>query len=104
VGAALGGRLLSLLEQRALLQYWREQAFWIGGKTIVGGLIGGLIVVEWAKLRLGVKTRTGDLFTIPLATGIAIGRIGCFLTGLPDGTYGNPTALWTSVDCGDGIP
>ena len=104
IGAALGSRLLSLLEQPALLSYWREQAFWIGGKTIVGGLIGGLIAVEWTKRHLGVRTRTGDLFAIPLAVGIAIGRVGCFVTGLPDGTYGNPTAVWTGVDFGDGVP
>src|SRR5205807_8268906 len=102
-GAALGSRLLSLLEQPALLRYWREQAFWIGGKTIVGGLIGGLIAVEWAKRRLGVRTRTGDLFAIPLAVGIAIGRVGCFLTGLPDGTHGVPTSLPWGYDYGDGI-
>jgi len=47
--------------------------------------------------------RTGDLFAIPLAIGIAIGRIGCFLAGLPDNTYGTPTLLWTGVDFGDGI-
>ena len=50
-----------------------------------------------------VHTRTGDLFAIPLAIGIAVGRIGCFLAGLPDNTYGNPTSLWTGVDFGDGI-
>jgi prolipoprotein diacylglyceryltransferase len=76
---------------------------WPNGKTIVGGLIGGLIAVEWVKRRIGVATATGDLFAIPLAIGIAIGRIGCFLSGLPDRTHGNPTTLWTGVDFGDGV-
>src|SRR5262249_14190211 len=40
---------------------------------------------------------------IPLAVGIAIGRIGCFLTGLDDGTFGTPTTLWLGIDFGDGI-
>ncbi len=51
----------------------------------MGGLAGGLIAVELVKKRFGVTAGTGDLFAIPLAVGIAIGRIGCFLTGLPDG-------------------
>jgi phosphatidylglycerol:prolipoprotein diacylglycerol transferase len=77
---------------------------WPNGKTIVGGLVGGIVAVEWAKKLRGVRTATGDLFAIPLAVGIAIGRIGCFLTGLSDDTYGNPTTLWTGVDFGDGVP
>ena len=55
---------------------------WSAGKTIVGGLIGGLIAVEWIKRRLGVTVATGDLFAVPLIVGIAIGRVGCFLSGL----------------------
>ncbi|WJH35929.1 prolipoprotein diacylglyceryl transferase [Paenibacillus sp. CC-CFT747] len=35
---------------------------------------------------------------------MAIGRMGCFLTGLSDHTYGTPTGWWTGVDFGDGIP
>ena len=33
-----------------------------------------------------------------------VGRIGCFLAGLNDGTYGLPTALPWGIDFGDGIP
>ena len=51
-----------------------------------------------------MTTRTGDLFALPLTIGIAVGRIGCFLSGLDDGTFGTPTAAWTGVDFGDGIP
>ena len=35
--------------------------------------------------------------------GIAVGRIGCFLTGLPDRTHGIETGLPWGVDFGDGI-
>lgn len=35
--------------------------------------------------------------------GIAIGRIGCLLSGLPDGTYGTETRLPWGIDFGDGI-
>jgi prolipoprotein diacylglyceryltransferase len=104
LGAAAGSRMLAALERPAFFAaHWREPLLVFGGKTIVGGLIGGLLAVEWTKRRIGVTTRTGDLFAIPLTIGIAIGRIGCFLTGLDDGTFGNPTALRTGIDFGDGI-
>ncbi len=88
IGSALGARILA----------------WPDGKTIVGGMIGGLVAVELVKWRMRIETRTGDLFALPLAVGIAIGRVGCFLSGLPDNTYGNPTSLPVGVDFGDGIP
>ncbi len=98
-GAALGSRMLGWLEDPVLA--W--QAGLVGGKTIVGALIGGWIAVEAAKARMGVRIRTGDLLAIPLAVGIAIGRVGCFLTGLPDQTYGTATTLPWGVDFGDGV-
>src|SRR5262249_39690172 len=76
----------------------------IGGKSIVGALVGGWIAVEIVKRWIGVREATGDLFAVPLAVGIGIGRIGCFLSGLPDGTYGTATSLPWGVDLGDGLP
>jgi phosphatidylglycerol---prolipoprotein diacylglyceryl transferase len=74
-----------------------------GGKTIVGGLLGGWFAVEAVKLVTGIRTRTGDLFAVPLCVGIAVGRVGCFIAGLADDTYGKPTSLPWAVDLGDGI-
>ncbi len=103
-GAALGSKILNLLNDPVLLgQNWNNPYFLMGGKTIVGGLIGGLIAVEWTKRRIGVTARTGDLFAIPLCYGIAIGRVGCFLAGLEDGTYGVATNLPWGVNFGDGV-
>ena len=103
-GAAIGSKLLYWLADPMLTaQKWDDLFYLMAGKTIVGGLIGGLIAVEVTKRRLGILTRTGDLFAIPLCVGIAIGRIGCFLSGLSDDTYGTPTDLWFGVDFGDGI-
>jgi len=103
-GAALGSRILYWFEDPALtFAHWREPIYLLGGKTIVGALIGGLLAVEWAKRRTGETHSTGDLFAAPLALGIAIGRIGCFLTGLADHTYGVATSLPWGVDFGDGI-
>ncbi len=105
VGCALGSKLLYWLSDPAvMLEHWHDPVFLLGGKSIVGGLIGGLIAVEWVKQRIGVTRSTGDLFGVPLAVGIAVGRIGCFLTGLDDHTYGLPTTLPWGVDFGDGLP
>ena len=104
-GAALGSRLLYLLEDPQLtLQNLHDPAYLLGGKTIVGALVFGLITVELFKRYIGVHQSTGDLYAIPLALGIAIGRIGCFLTGLSDNTYGTHTTLPWAIDFGDGIP
>lgn len=103
-GASLGSRLLASLEDPGLLlNAATVLGSLLGGKTVVGGLIGGLIAVEWVKWRMGETQRTGDLFALPLATGIAIGRVGCFLTGLDDRTYGSPTSLPWGIDFGDGV-
>jgi prolipoprotein diacylglyceryltransferase len=67
-------------------------------------LIGGWVAVELMKKYVGINESTGDLFAVPLAVGIAMGRIGCFLTGLSDKTYGTPTTLPWGVDFGDGVP
>lgn len=105
LGAALGARLLYLLEcPGETLRRWHDLEYLMAGKTIVGAIAGGWLAVEGAKRLLHVESRTGDLFAAPLAAAIAIGRIGCFLTGLDDHTYGTPTALPWGIDFGDGIP
>ncbi len=103
-GATIGAKLLFLLEDPALtLQHLLDPTYLLGGKTIVGALAGGLLVVEAMKKYIGIHKSTGDLFAVPLALGISIGRIGCFLTGLSDNTYGTGTSLAWGVDFGDGI-
>jgi phosphatidylglycerol---prolipoprotein diacylglyceryl transferase len=105
LGAAVGSKLLAWFEDPLFtLRHWSDWAYLLGGKTIVGGLFGGTIAVEWAKARLGISRRTGDLFALPIVAGTAIGRIGCFLAGLRDHTYGSPTALPWGIDFGDGVP
>src|SRR5579864_7236102 len=62
LGAALGSKMLFWLEDPArTLHHAGDVAYFVSGKTIVGGLLGGTIAVEWTKARLGVRRRTGDL-------------------------------------------
>jgi prolipoprotein diacylglyceryltransferase len=104
-GAALGSKLLFWIEDPQLTWHnLRNPANLMGGKTIVGALVFGLIFVELMKRDIGIRRSTGDLYAIPIAFGIAIGRIGCFLTGLSDNTYGTPSKLPWAIDFGDGIP
>lgn len=104
-GAAIVSKVLAWTVDPALLWAHRsDPRVWLGGKTIVGGLLGGLIGVESAKKAAGVTVSTGDDLTLPLIVGMALGRIGCFLTGLSDNTQGLPTRLSWGVDFGDGIP
>ena len=94
-GAAIGSIVLGRLETHL----WT----WQGGKTIVGGLVGGLLCVEFAKKALRISVSTGDVFALPIAVGTFIGRLGCFLEGLADHTYGLATSLPWGIDFGDGI-
>ena len=103
IGALLGSRLLGLLEEIPVSQLTWRNLLLPGGKTIVGGLLGGWLAVEIAKRLKRIHSRTGDLFAVPLCIGIAIGRIGCFFAGLADDTFGTPTSLPWGVDFGDGI-
>jgi len=106
VGAGLGSKFLVLFidPSQLGLQLSSPTQFMASGKTMVGGLLGGWAAIEWTKSRLGIRERTGDLYALPLCIGVAVGRIGCFLSGLPDRTYGFPSNLPWAVDFGDGIP
>ena len=104
LGAALGNKLVFWLEYPQLwASSWQHLDTWASGQSIVGGLLGGLIGVELTKKWQGITRSTGDNFVVPLMVGTVVGRIGCFLAGLNDGTYGNPTSLAWGVDFGDGI-
>lgn len=105
IGAALGSKLSWWLYDPAYafagFPDWRHL---LEGKSIIGALLGGLCGVELAKRLDGVRGSTGDAFVLPLMAGMVVGRIGCFLAGLDDHTYGNPTTLPWGVDFGDGVP
>jgi phosphatidylglycerol:prolipoprotein diacylglycerol transferase len=103
-GAALGSKVVYWMQYPSLLEaHWREPAVLFGGKTIVGGLLGGLAGVELTKAWRAIRQSTGDDFVVPLIVGMSIGRIGCFLAGIPDNTYGIESSLPWAVTYSDGI-
>ena len=70
LGAACGSKLLYWLEDpRQTLLNWNNFTYLMSGKTIVGGLLGGLIGVEWMKKRARITRSTGDDMAIPLIAG-----------------------------------
>ena len=59
------------------------------GKSVLGGLTGAYLGVLVTKRLIGYRAHTGDVFAPAAALGIAVGRIGCFLTE----QLGTPTSL-----------
>jgi prolipoprotein diacylglyceryltransferase len=103
-GAVLGAKLLAFVESfHVYWPYRHDLTVLLGGKTIAGGLAGGWAGVEMVKRDQGITRSTGDRFVFPIIVGICIGRIGCFLTGLADHTYGIATNLPWGVDFGDRV-
>ena len=93
-GAMLGAKLpFALSDWPGLL----DGSVWFSnGKTIVCGMVGAYFAVELAKWALGVRTKTGDSFVIPVATAIAIGRLGCLYAGC---CYGVASKLPWAMQC-----
>ncbi len=104
LGAAIGNKAVHWIDRADQWPLLAENPWLLlQGQSIVGGLLGGLIGVEIGKRSAGVTESTGDRFVVPILVGLLIGRIGCFIAGLQDDTYGNPTDLPWGVDFGDGV-
>jgi len=96
VGFVIGAIGLSLLNSYISLGEW------IAGKSILGAIFGAVIGIEFFKYFNAIKGSTGAYFVPSLAISIAIGRIGCYFTGIEDYTYGIETTLFWGIDFGDG--
>ena len=104
VGALLGSKIIGTLENpQAFLDAENQFLFFWTSNTIVGGLTLGLIGVELTKKIIGHKESTGDLIVFPLILAMIIGRIGCFLTGVYEQTYGIETTSIFGMNLGDGL-
>jgi hypothetical protein len=71
--------------------------------SILGALIGAIIGIEIYKALRRTQASTGYLYALPFCAGVAVGRIGCFLSGMDDMTFGIASSLPWAVDFGDGI-
>lgn len=103
LGALLGSRLVGLLENPLIDFSQQNLILLLNTKTIMGGLFGGLLGVEIAKKVIGEAQSSGDLFVFPIIVGIFVGRIGCFLSGINEFTYGKVTTSIFGMDLGDGL-
>lgn len=103
IGALIGSRLVGYFENPMVVDSMGKVIEVLNTKSIMGGLFGGLLGVEIAKKIIKEKLSSGDLFTFPIILGIIIGRIGCFLTGIKEFTYGRVTELSFGMDLGDGL-
>lgn len=64
------------------------------GRSITGGLLGGLLGAELAKIPLRYNELPNDWFAAKLPLSVAIGRIGCVLAGCCRGIPGDyPVAM-----------
>lgn len=91
VCGVIGSKIPLLFEGRG----WYEILY---GKSIIGGLIGGMFGVIAIKKIFGIRLKLGNIIAPSIALGMAIGRIGCFFNGC---CYGI-AAPW-GFDFGDGL-
>lgn len=103
------GYALTLVAGAALGGYAAGTAnLWLSGqpgvaRSIVGALAGAIAAIELYKRARGITGSTGLIFVPAFATSVAIGRWGCFFSGLADHTHGVATVLPWGRDFGDGV-
>ena len=103
-GAFFGSRIVGSLEDpTGLFRSAHPFLYVFSHKSIIGGLLGGLLSVELTKKVLEETVSSGDLMTYPLILALIIGREGCFSSGVFEDTYGSVTTFPTGIDMGDGL-
>jgi len=95
VAGIVGSRLLWALQPAVIGDTFAHPvqaiAFWRPGLTLIGGLLAAIIAGIWYVRRARLSVRVvADLVAPGFGLGLAVGRLGCFLTGLHPGL---PTGL-----------
>lgn len=95
VGAAIGAKLAFLvgdLHWPSAHVPFEEVVY--SGRSITGGLLGGFLSAELAKIPLRYTELPNDWFAAKLPLSIAVGRVGCVLAGCCRGIPGEyPLAM-----------
>jgi phosphatidylglycerol:prolipoprotein diacylglycerol transferase len=103
VGALLGAKLVVLVADHGWP--WEPvrsvEDLLLSGRSLVGGLLFGFLSAEVAKPLLGYRLPPNDRFAALLPFSLAIGRLGCLLSGCCRGT---PYDGALAVTYADGIP
>jgi len=84
-GAILGAKLIPVLEN--ITSPFLYAAI-ISGKSLAGGLLGGVLGTEIGKYRAKITPLTGDVLVWPLLFGTMVGRLGCSSCAVIDGMLG----------------
>ncbi|UOF90928.1 prolipoprotein diacylglyceryl transferase [Fodinisporobacter ferrooxydans] len=92
IGAVIGARIWQVFffEPNYYLAHPLEMiAFWNGGLSIQGGIVGGILTGFWYCKRKGLSFwKVADLLAPSIILGQGIGRIACLLNG---DAFGSPT-------------
>jgi prolipoprotein diacylglyceryl transferase len=98
LGGAIGAKLATIWRYVAFTgDHSLEGMLLRGGRSILGGLAGAYVGAVITKRAVRYPRRTGDLFAPAVALGMAVGRVGCFLSE----QVGTPTTLPWGLRLGD---
>ena len=86
-GAVFATLTERLVERTELAQFFSYTA---GGRTVIGGVIGGWAMVELYKWRFHVGQSSGPMWALAMPAGEFLGRIGCWFNGC---CYGRKTDM-----------
>jgi len=86
-GAIIGAKLVPFFETFLSVGF----SALLSGKSLAGGLLGGIIGSELGKWKLKfASASTGDVLVYPLLWGSLVGRLGCSCSAVIDGMVGVP--------------
>jgi phosphatidylglycerol:prolipoprotein diacylglycerol transferase len=102
IGALVGAKLTAVVvDLRWPLSPLPDDFLFRTGRTLTGGLLFGFLTAELLKPLLGHRHPPNDRFAMILPFSIAIGRVGCLLSGCCNG---QPWEGPWAIEDADGVP